>query len=72
MRWVWSVVGLALLAACAGEVSSDKRLTARAARADFDARCAARPAREVVESNLRELTVDGAVRAVECPRPGGS
>ncbi len=59
------IVAAVLLASCASEIMDGKPQTARAARSDFDARCATRPGREVVEGNLRELSPDGGVRAVE-------
>jgi len=58
-------LGLTLLWSCAGEFPEGNPRTARAARADFDARCATRPPREVIESNLRELTGDSTVRTIE-------
>ncbi len=65
-RAVCLSLGLAALFACASEVpSGEPPRTARAARADFDARCATRPGREAMESKLRELGADGAVRLIE-------
>ncbi len=58
-------LGLTSLWSCAGEIPEGKPQTARAARADFDARCATRPAREVIENNLRALTTDASVRTIE-------
>lgn len=58
-------LGLTVLGSCAGVTPEGKPQTARAARADFDTRCATRPPRAVIESNLRELTADATVRTIE-------